>query len=84
VTPEHGKPYREATMVLALVVPVLMLVLLIGMDMFEELLFGERPAPPPPPPPPLPSPRLRREPGPDDPSDPPDPHDPDPGDPDTP
>jgi hypothetical protein len=40
-------------MVLALVVPVLMLALLLGMDMFEECLFrprhkpGQKPAPPP-------------------------------------
>ncbi|GGJ27533.1 hypothetical protein [Streptomyces brasiliensis] len=36
-------------MVLALVVPVLMLALLLGMDLFEEFLFGSKPTPPPPP-----------------------------------
>lgn len=35
-------------MVLALVVPVLMLVLLIAMDVFEERLFAAKPASPPP------------------------------------
>ncbi|MFF4834997.1 hypothetical protein [Streptomyces sp. NPDC001315] len=35
-------------MVLALLVPVLMLVLLIGMDIFEERLFGAKPSPAPP------------------------------------
>ncbi|MGW0629766.1 hypothetical protein [Streptomyces sp. NPDC002758] len=48
VTARYGKPYREATMVLALVVPVLMLALLIAMDLFEEHLFGTKPSPPPP------------------------------------
>lgn len=33
-------------MVLALLVPVLMLALLIGMDVFEERLFGAKPSPP--------------------------------------
>ena len=71
VPPAHGEPYREATMVLALVVPVLMLVLLIGMDVFEERLFGKRPPPSPPPPPPVPNPRVRQAPDPHDPHDPP-------------
>jgi hypothetical protein len=48
VTATHGKPYREATMVLGLLVPVLMLALLIGMDVFEEHLFRVRPSPPSP------------------------------------
>jgi hypothetical protein len=46
VTATHGKPYREATMVLGLLVPVLMLALLIGMDVFEERLFRATPSPP--------------------------------------
>lgn len=35
-------------MVLGLLVPVLMLALLIGMDVFEERLFRARPTPPSP------------------------------------
>ncbi|MGW0994896.1 hypothetical protein ACWD5V_16635 [Streptomyces sp. NPDC002523] len=46
VTAPQGKPYREAIMVLCLLVPVLMLGLLIGMDLFEERLFRTRPSPP--------------------------------------
>ncbi|WP_208897944.1 hypothetical protein [Streptomyces incarnatus] len=35
-------------MVLALFVPVLMFALLMGLDVFEERLFGARPSPPSP------------------------------------